>query len=368
MSGSSRTPLLLGDNRVPVYYAGGRNISVFRGLGEQATGPEDWVGSLTALPAAMLPVDAPPDTGVSRTAAGSLRELVAADPVGWLGPDLAAAYGGESGLLVKLLDAGERLPVHCHPSRGFASRHLGSVFGKTEGWIIMQADPGARVWLGMREGLSQNALRRLVDAADVQGMLAAMNEIEISAGDVVYVPAGLPHAIGPGVMLTELQEPTSFSVLADHAAFGVDSQAATLGMGWELALTCFDLDGYADRLAELLPIPRPLSELPGGRILDVFPTQAQEFFRALLVDVTGTLTLPVTSFAVLVITDGAGELGSPLNPLRCRRGQTVVVPYDAGPLEVRGPVRFIACLPPSIPPSSAATSSAATSSAANSSR
>lgn len=346
---TARLPLLLGDNRVPVYYAGGANISAFRGLGTSASGPEDWVGSLTALPAALLPVDAPVDTGVSRTADGSLGELVAADPAGWLGAGLAAAFGGQSGLLVKLLDAGERLPVHCHPSRPFARQHLGSVFGKTEGWIILQADPGAKVWLGWRDPVPASALRAMVDAGDIAGMLAAMNEIPVSAGDVVYVPAGLPHAIGPGVMLTELQEPTSFSVLADHVAFGVDAGPATLGLGWDVALQCFDLGGYRDRLATLLPTPRLLSAEPGGRIRDVFPAGSQEFFRALLVDVTGRLTLPVQSFTVLVVTEGSGELHAAGGATAIQRGQTLVVPHDAGRLEIAGRVSLIACLPPRTP-------------------
>ena len=343
---TQRLPLLLPDNRVPVYYAGGRNISTFRGLGEQKSGPEDWVGSLTALPTALLPADAPPDTGVSMTAQGSLGALVGADPAGWLGPELAAAYGGQSGLLVKLLDAGERLPVHCHPSREFARTHLGSAFGKTEGWIIMQADPDAVVWLGWREPMPIEQLRRLVEQGDIQEMLAAMNEIPISAGDVVYVPAGLPHAIGPGVMLTELQEPTSFSVLADHLAFGVDDRAATLGLGWDVALTSFDLGGYSDRLDQVLCSPRSLFDNDAGRVLDAFPAGSREFFRALLVDVRSELALPFRGFAVLVVTQGTGELQLDAGTVDVTRGQTLVVPADSGDIVARGSLSLIACLPP----------------------
>jgi mannose-6-phosphate isomerase len=206
-------PLRVGDNRVPVYYAGGSNISAFRGS-QGITGPEDWVGSLSALPAAILPAGARQDTGVSRTEEGeSLRDLVTSDADSWLGPRLAHAFGGESALLVKLLDAGERLPVHCHPTRSFARRHLSSVFGKTEGWVIMAADPAAKIWLGMRDGVDRSDLRRWIDTQDVDAMLASMNELTVTAGQVVYVPSGLPHSIGPGVMLTELQEPTLASAV-----------------------------------------------------------------------------------------------------------------------------------------------------------
>ncbi|MFG1878690.1 class I mannose-6-phosphate isomerase [Sphaerisporangium sp. NPDC049003] len=339
-------PLLLEDNRVPVYYSGGERISAFRGGGSRATGPEDWVGSLSALPAALLPPGYPPDTGVSRTEHGSLRELVAANPQAWLGPEFAAANGTETGLLVKLLDAGERLPVHCHPTRAFAQAHLGSRFGKTEGWIVLAAAPGARVWLGMRDHVDAEQMRGWVARQDSTAMLAAMNELPVTAGQVFYVPAGLPHAIGAGVLVTELQEPTSFSVLAEHDAFGVGPEPATLGLGWDLALTCFDLGGYADRLDELTPAPRDLHSSSGGRLRSLFPVDADAYFRAWQAECTEEQGLPVTGFSVLVVTGGAGTLSweGGRTPIEC--GETLVVPAAAGPLRLRGAVRVIACLPP----------------------
>ncbi|WP_214110535.1 class I mannose-6-phosphate isomerase [Acrocarpospora catenulata] len=343
---SRPAPLLLADNRIPVYYAGGERISEFRGGGDSPTGPEDWVGSLTALPAALLPPGYPQDTGVSRTDRGSLRDLVKAAPQAWLGEELAAAHGAESGLLVKLLDAGERLPVHCHPTRDFARAHLGSRFGKTEGWIVLAAAPGARVWLGLRERVAAEELRRWITAQDSTAMLAAMNEIPVTAGQVFYVPAGLPHAIGAGVMVTELQEPTSFSVLAEHDAFGLGSAAATLGLGWDLALTCFDLNGYADRLGELMPASRDLRSSSGGRLRSLFPADADAYFRAWQAECTEDLALPGAGFAVLVVTGGAGTLVWNGGETPIARGQTLVVPAAAGPLCLRGTVRVIACLPP----------------------
>ncbi|MFY1631766.1 class I mannose-6-phosphate isomerase [Solwaraspora sp. WMMB335] len=347
-------PLRLGDNRVPVYYAGGERISRFRAgdarpdpAGPPApVGPEDWVGSLSALPPALIPAGHPVDAGVSRTAAGTLTDLVAADPAGWLGPQLAAAYGGQSGLLVKLLDAGERLPVHCHPTRAFARSHLDSLFGKTEGWIILDAEPGATVWLGMADDVDRADLRRWIDRQNAAAMLAAMNELPVHAGDVVYVPAGLPHAIGPGVLLAELQEPTSFSVLAEHEPFGVAAGPATLGLGWDLALSCFDLGGYRNRLAELAPRPRLLREDTSGRVTSLFPAGADGYFRAWRVDCARTVTLPQPSFAVLVVVAGTGELGWDDGALPVTRGQTLVVPAAAGALRFTGTVSVLVCLPP----------------------
>ncbi|MEV0568734.1 hypothetical protein [Dactylosporangium sp. NPDC050588] len=337
-------PLRVGDNRVPVYYAGGRRISAFRGASE-VDGPEDWVGSVSALPAAILPAGAPAGTGISATEDGPLRQLIAADPAGWLGPGPAFPEG-ETGLLVKLLDAGERLPVHCHPTRAFARARLGSFFGKTEGWIVLDAEPDAKVWLGLRETATAGLWRDLVDAQDTHGMLALMNELPVRAGQVLYVPAGLPHAIGPGVFITELQEPTSFSILADHDAFGVGADAATLGLGWDLALSCFDLGGYGDRLDALLPAPTVLRRSGSDRLSSLFAPAADEFFRAWLVECAGTVALPGTGFAVVVVTGGTGQLEHGDASLPISAGQTWVVPAAAGHLRFSGVLTAIVCLPP----------------------
>ena len=340
-------PHLLADNRVPVYYAGGGKINEFRRLSEAVSGPEDWVGSLVPLPAAILGADADPTTGISRLDGGALlSELVAEDPEGWLGADLVDAFGTSSALLVKLLDAGERLPVHCHPSRSFAQRHLGSLFGKTEGWIVMRADPGACIWIGFAHPVDRSDLRAWIDQQDVESMLKAMMQIPVKAGEVIYVPAGTPHAIGPGVMITELQEPTSFSVLADYEAFGVEDTAATLGLGWDLALSCFDLSGYHGRMDLLLHQPSVISASSSGRIERLFDRQADEYFRALRVRCNGEVNLAESTFAILVLTEGSGELQWGQGRIQVHAGMTLVVPHAAGPLTFRGSLEALACLPP----------------------
>ena len=67
-------------------------------------------------------------------------------------------YGSSSALLVKLLDAGERLPVHCHPDDVFARRHLASAWGKIEAWIVLDAAPGSAVYLGFSEAVPDETL------------------------------------------------------------------------------------------------------------------------------------------------------------------------------------------------------------------
>ena len=327
-------PHRLGPNKVPVYYAGGERIDRFRGV-VGAPGPEDWVGSVTAFPPELLPIGAAPTTGISPLYDGRLlSEAVQFDPDRWLGPQLTSAFSDEPGLLVKLLDAGERLPVHCHPTRKLAQAHLSSRFGKTEGWIIMSADPGAVIWLGFRDEIDPSTLRAWIADQDSEAMLTAMNKIEVTAGDVFYLPAGLPHSIGPGIMLTELQEPTSFSVLAEFASFGLTEQQATLGLGWETAVSCFDLSGFD---------PTKLESLRSRRDVDALE---REFFQAHRALVARETPLPNRTFAVLIVEQGNGSLIWDEGETSIQAGETWVVPYGAGDLTATGSLELLICLPP----------------------
>lgn len=358
MTALSQRPHQVGPNKVPVYYAGGERIDRFRGVSQEG-GPEDWVASVTAFPPHVLPPGADPETGVSRLANGtSLRAAVREDPAGWLAPRLAAVYGDQPGLLVKLLDAGERLPVHCHPPRSFAQRKLGSRFGKTEGWIVLEATPDAGMWLGFNRDVDRDQLWRWIQDQDSEAMLAAMNQFRVRAGDVLYVPAGTIHSFGPGVLIVELQEPTSFSILAEYRRFGLSAEQATLGLSWDDALGCFDLRAYTKERTPLLrPEPQPVIETgerrgqahSGGEIWRLFGAEAGPFFQAYRARAHGRLALEhAAGFSILVVEQGSGALISRAGRDEIAAGQTWVVPYAAAPVELDGDVEVIVCVPPDV--------------------
>jgi mannose-6-phosphate isomerase len=344
-------PQRVGPNKVPVYYAGGAGIDRFRGMAQEG-GPEDWVASVTAFPPHLLPPDGHPETGISKLLDGtSLREAMRADPEGWLGPALVAAFGTEPGLLVKLLDAGERLPVHCHPTRAFAREKLHSRFGKSEGWILLDVAPDARMWLGWKQEVSREQLQAWIAAQDINSMLAAMNRQDVQAGDVLYVPAGVVHAFGPGVLLIELQEPTSFSILAEYAVFGLTPEQATLGLSWDDALDCFDRTAYDEqRLTRLRPRPIFVRERDGSHVWRLFADETTPFFQAYRVLARGG-TLPledIRGFAILIVTRGAGTLISDAGTVDLASGQTWVIPYAAGQLQLDGDLDAVFCMPPDV--------------------
>ena len=135
------------------------------------------------------------------------------------------------------LDSAERLPVHAHPDRGFALQAFGSVFGKTEAWIVLDTrEEEAEVWVGLRERVEPERYLEWIVEQDVDRLLGSLNRISVRAGEVVYVPAGVPHALGAGLLIAELQEPTDFSLLCEWRGFPVQPEDSHLGLGWEVAV------------------------------------------------------------------------------------------------------------------------------------
>ncbi|MHC1785999.1 MAG: type I phosphomannose isomerase catalytic subunit [Christensenellales bacterium] len=110
---------------------------------------------------------------------------------------------GEFPLLLKLLDAREALSVQVHPDDAYARKHENKL-GKTEAWIILDAQPGAQLVYGIREGVSREMLR----LASEQGRRVEelLRYVPVTPGEAYYIPAGTVHAIGAGIVLYEIQQ------------------------------------------------------------------------------------------------------------------------------------------------------------------
>jgi mannose-6-phosphate isomerase len=331
--------LLLPSNRPPDrFYRGGRKITAFRGeppAGERE--PEDWVASTTALAGEhTLGVTVLPD-------GRSLAAAVADQPEAWLGRAHLDRFGADSRLLVKLLDAGQRLPVHVHPHVDFARRHLGRAHGKAEAWYIVD---GGEVYLGLRQDVTGDRLGSLVASQDVDTLLGMLHRVEVRPGDVVYVPPGVLHAIGAGVFLVELQEPEDLSILLEWRDFELDGERdGHLGLGFDVALGAVDGRGLSVQDVHRLTGPAGF-----GR--SVLPAAADPYFVLERIALDGDATID-PGFAVLVMLAGEADLeagggtgGDGGSRLRLRTGSTAVAPHAAGPLLLRGRGELLACRPP----------------------
>lgn len=314
-------PIVLGANRPPDrFYRGGRRLAALRGEADEPTHePEDWIGSTTH-------VFGTPGLGETVLPDGRrLVDAIGADPVGWLGAAHAERWGSDPRLLVKLLDAGQRLPVHAHPDGAFAAAHLGRPHGKTEAWVILE---GGTVHLGLRRDLGADELARLTGEQRTAEMLALLHAIDVAPGDAVLVPAGQLHAIGEGVLLLEVQEPEDLSILVEWEGFAIDGAAhGHLGLGFEEALTAVDRRAMPDDvLADLVTRSRDR-----GRLL---PSAADAFFTVERVVAGNTLD---AGFAVLFVEQGEARFAG----LTLPAGSTAVIPAAAGSIRVGGDARLL---------------------------
>ena len=321
-------PTPLAANRPPErFYRGGARLAALRGEnGVPERQPEDWVGSTTTIRGE--------DTlGLTTLADGRLlRDAVDADPVGWLGDAHAERWGSDIRLLVKLLDAGQRLPVHAHPHDDFAAAHLGRVHGKAEAWYILE---GGTVHVGLRDDVDSPVLADLVARQDVDALLGLLHAVEVSPGDVVWVPPGELHAIGAGVLLLELQQPEDLSILLEWEGFAIDGPGlGHLGLGFDLALTAVNTHGR--RVEDLDALVRTAPESGSA-----FPPEADAYFRLLRLPVSGSATIDA-GFAIVLVSRGSVEIDGQEHAT----GATVLIPAASGAQQVRGVGELLIARPP----------------------
>ncbi len=154
---------------------------------------ESW--EISGHPAGPTPVA----TGAA--AGRNLDELAVRWGTDLLGTELTAA-GTDFPVLIKLLDAAHWLSIQVHPDDAWARRHERQP-GKAEAWVVLDAAPGAELILGVAAGVDRSRLAEALAAGSLPGLC---RRVPARAGDVFSVPPGTVHAIGPGLVLAEIQQ------------------------------------------------------------------------------------------------------------------------------------------------------------------
>jgi mannose-6-phosphate isomerase len=359
----TRQPLSLLPNRVYRMWRGGALLDRLQGnpQPEDAQFPEDWVGSTTVTQLS----GRPPGEGLSRVrlADGStvvLKSLIQAFPQSMLGAGHAARYGAELGVLCKLLDAGMRLSIQAHPDRAFARQYLHSDFGKTEAWLVIgtRVIDGERPYIlfGFREGVTEQEFRRITRAQDTRAQIESLNRIEVSPGEVYLVPAGTPHAIGSGVFVVEVQEPTDFVVNVEDKLGEIRRTEAQcfMGLGFDLGMRCFNYQAAGqDFVQQHTLVPRILHEDSEGREEILVDREDTPCFGAVRLRVQGRAPDRDRGRCYVgIVVEGYGQLAGAKIALPLQPGATFFIPaasqhevYQAAP---GSPLTLVKCFPPDL--------------------
>lgn len=336
-------PLLLRHARVQRTYTGGRLLDEWQGVEYPRDGlyPESWIASAVASRYAKDPkaglsvVDGPEYPG------HRLGDLVAADPVGMLGPAHATVYGADLGYLAKVIDSDKRLNVQTHPSREKARTLFGSAFGKTEAWYIVggrQIDgEEPYVLLGFKPGITRKEWVTLVEAGNREDLVNRLHRLPARPGDVFFIESGVPHAIGSGCLLVEVQEPTDITFRVEKMT-GPDGpypeEVYHQGVGYEKMFDCFDYTGCdAEGMNRKVRRTPCLAASCNAYDLEVLigPADTSYFgMERLCVRTTFSLALE-DKFASAVVLAGSGELSSPAGSVVIKPSSELFLPCSHSP-------------------------------------
>jgi mannose-6-phosphate isomerase len=259
---------------------------------------------------------------VSRVAEGphrgeTLTELGVNHPGELFGEQAPA--DGRFPLLIKLLDCNDLLSIQVHPTDEIAARLLPGERGKTEAWVVLAAEPTAKIYAGLKPGTTRADLERHLAAGTADRCLYALTP---KAGDCIFLPAGTVHAVGGGVVIAEVQQTSDATFrLFDWNRVGTDGKPRQLHL--RESLESIDWNAGPVNPVE----PRPITGLPPGvRGESLVRCRYFEMDRYAL---ESALPLPRPGrVSVWLVLEGEAELRSISGEYRrlLLRGETVLIP------------------------------------------
>jgi len=334
-------------------YLGGRVLRDFRGQAGTADDhfPEDWLAS--TVRARNGANGRRPDEGLSRIANGLLADCLEREPEFWWGA--GSPRGGGPGVLWKFLDSSARLQLQAHPDAAFARQHLRSNAGKTECWYILGMRGEAHVHLGFQRSPGRDAWRRMIQEQNIAAMLSCFDKISVQPGDCLVVPAGTPHAIGAGIFMLELQEPTDWVVRCETST--TDGQplppdACFMGLNLETCLDVFNYESVSAAEVRTRWQQHPQRLNRGDNVIEeeIISASHRHFFRLHRLRGQGDASWTGGELALLIALKGLGKLVA-MNGSACdvRAGETWLLPGSASGwdwISDQGDWEFLLAKPP----------------------
>lgn len=266
----------------------------------------------------------------------SVAELATLQGGQFLGRDVAGAYGAKFPLLIKLLDCADWLSVQVHPNDEQAGRLVGpGESGKTEAWHFIEAEPGATIYAGVKPGTTREAL---AEAIRLGRVLDVAQRLEVRAGETVYIPAGTLHALGPGLLLYEVQQSSDTT----YRVYDWDRPASA---GRRLHIE----ESVAVTDPRRGAVVKPPPELGGTASAKAFSCPYFELDVVLVGNAPFRGETEGRTFHVLTATEGSVAVNCADESVRLGTFETALVAGGAGGYEVRadgGAVKLLrACVP-----------------------
>lgn len=218
-------------------------------------------------------------------------------------------------ILIKLIDAKDRLSVQVHPDDEYALKNEGE-YGKTEMWYVVDCDEGAQLIYGFNQNISQGEFLERISNNNLSPVL---NYVPVKKGDVFFIEAGTLHAIGKGILIAEVQQNSNTTYrVSDYGRLGADGKPRKL---------------HIKQALEVTKTKKP--DIPYGNVGDVtlypFGTVRElakcEYFTTELINLDGNVGIyDNDSFISLLVLDGEVAISYPGGMMRLKKGDSVFIP------------------------------------------
>lgn len=347
---------------------GGREIDRFRGIDppqDTSDGSESWIGSVTR---AFNARKDNPWMGYSETILPDGRRMYLIDaielnPLVVLGEQHLNKHGTELGMLIKFLDAKKRYTLQAHPTRAFAKKMWDSDVGKEESWYVIgtredSSDP-PYILLGFKEGMNRAILEDCYRRGDMKTLIEFCHKVPVRVDDVFHIGGGVPHALGEGCFVIEVQEPSELTVVPIpqrtlfQRMFAGDTDDSQLpwqdeNLYEEKLFGTFIYDGcsYEENLKRWKATRVPLREGNWGREYLLLGPDHTDYFSFTRADIAGSAGVRMTGYPqVAIVMDGKGSLTFEGGEMPIQKADELFLPYHIPGLTMNGDVSVVFCHP-----------------------
>lgn len=274
------------------------------------------------------------ENGQSTAANGSFQGLTLRDILLAHGPEVIGSEFTEEDkfpLLIKIIDAASDLSLQVHPDDAYAALHENGELGKSEAWVVLEAEPDARLIVGLKEGTTKDAFKEALEAGELEKVL---HELPVAPFDVIDIPAGLLHAIGSGILLAEVQQnsDTTYRVY-DWNRVGLDGQPRELHI--ERSLDTIDFEGKHRT-------ETTVGTLTSGDGYTHIHYLTNKYFSLERVDVQSTYaTARRAPYEIYMIMEGSGSLQGDFDAVSLKKGDSLIIPNQVQAYEFVGMMQLL---------------------------
>lgn len=245
----------------------------------------------------------------------TIKELISAYKERLLGDKIYKGDDTVFPLLIKLIDAKDNLSVQVHPNDEYAAEFENGERGKTEMWYVMEADVGAKLIYGFKHDISKEDFEASIKN---NTLLEHVNYVECKKGDCFFIPSGMLHAIGKGLLIAEIQQNSDTT----YRVYDYDRRDAN-GNAREL---------HVDKAVEVTTLKSSVgneyAEEKDGILVKC------DYFTTEKITLNGEFTYTVNKdrFETLVVCDGTAVINDEV----CSKGDSLLVPAYAGKIKMTG--------------------------------